>query len=613
MTDLMLITCIAAISLTLLPAGGDDGPTRPPFRELGYRLHPPAEWLAHDIAAGSLIPLEDGRVMCLTADDGGTVRISDDDGRTWERIATMYEGEGPGRLTQDLECGNAIRTPSGTLIYFYRDFENKRFKWDNETGEPIVADLDVWCIRSVDGGRTWIDRQLIYDGWCGAIQDMIVTSDGAVLVPIECLLRNPGRHGTYTVRSTDEGRTWEPSNLIDLGGRGHHDGAMEATFAELSDGRIMMLLRTTLDRLWRAWSLDGGRTWRILEPTDIAASSAPAFLLRLASGRMALVWNPLSPGVEMRPLDELAHEGPPAGPGSEVPANGWRDSLLIALSEDEGRTWGEPRVLAEGPRVCYPQVLERRPGELWISFVAGDDRTRNLIRVREDDLLKPLPEAGEPELTVVTFGDSTTAPRSRVATYSSQVDWAMADEGHPVRVINAGVGGDNTALARERFEADVLAHRPDLAVIQFGICDAAVDVWRDATEPRVSIDDYGANLEHFVTALQAQGAQVILMTPTALRWTDRMREMYGRPPYDPDDPDGFNVLLRDYAQRVREVADRTGATLVDSFAAFQAHGEAEGQAVDDLLLDGMHPNSRGHALEAELLLDHVRRIIEERG
>ena len=594
---------LAMAVLGLMVAPGAFAQDRPSFRELGYRLHPPGEFLMHGVPAGALVPLEDGRLMCLTAEDGGTVRVSADDGATWKRIATMYQGQGPGRITQDLECSNAIRTPSGALVFFYRDFENKRWQWDEATGEAIEASLDVWAIRSIDGGRTWIDRQRIYEGWCGAIQDQIVTSDGAVVVPIECLLRNPGRHGTYTVRSTDDGATWRPSNLIDLGGRGHHDGAMEATLTELSDGRVLMLLRTTLDRLWRAWSYDGGRTWRQLEPTDVPASNAPAFVLRLASGRLALIWNPLSPGLEPRPIEELAWDGPPASAGSEVNANGWRDTLLIALSEDEGETWGEPRVLAEGPRVCYPQALERRPGELWISFVAGAEWTKNLVRVREADLLAPPPQAGEPEMTIVCFGDSTTAPRGGVATYAAQIDWAMADAGRTVRVINAGVGGNNTALARERFEEDVLAHEPELAIVQFGICDSAIDVWRDVTAARVSIDDYDANLTHFVTSLQAQGARVILMTPNPLRWTDALRDMYGKPPYEPEDPDGFNLLLRDYAQRARDVAEHTGATLVDSFAAFEEHGQVEGQTVDELLLDGMHPNSQGQAIEAELLIE----------
>ena len=34
---------------------------------------------------------------------------------------------------------------------------------------------------------------------------------------------------------------------------------------------------------------------------------------------------------------------------------------------------------------------------------------------------------------------------------------------------------------------------------------------------------------------------------------------------------------------------------------------AEGRSIDGLLLDGMHPNEAGHAIEAEALLEVIRR------
>lgn len=86
------------------------------------------------------------------------------------------------------------------------------------------------------------------------------------------------------------------------------------------------------------------------------------------------------------------------------------------------------------------------------------------------------------------------------------------------------------------------------------------------------------------------------MTPNPLRWTAKLKEMYGRPPYKPDDPDGFNVLLDGYADIARKVARETGAALVDAREAFVAHGRKAGESVDALLLDGMHPNDRGHRL-----------------
>ena len=91
------------------------------------------------------------------------------------------------------------------------------------------------------------------------------------------------------------------------------------------------------------------------------------------------------------------------------------------------------------------------------------------------------------------------------------------------------------------------------------------------------------------------------MTPNPLRWTDKLKKMYGKNPYNPVDPDGFNVRLRDYAMVVRRLAKEESVRLIDVYQAFEEAGD-----VDALLLDGMHPNDRGHRLIADRLL----RILE---
>ena len=110
-----------------------------------------------------------------------------------------------------------------------------------------------------------------------------------------------------------------------------------------------------------------------------------------------------------------------------------------------------------------------------------------------------------------------------------------------------------------------------------------------------------------VGALKTAGAEVCLMTPNPVRWTARLRELYPGPPYDPTDPDGWNVLLREYAETVRQLAREEKVRLVDVYGAFEEYGRAPGQSIDDLLLDGMHPNSRGHRLIADLLMDELNR------
>jgi lysophospholipase L1-like esterase len=209
-------------------------------------------------------------------------------------------------------------------------------------------------------------------------------------------------------------------------------------------------------------------------------------------------------------------------------------------------------------------------------------------------------------MTIVLLGDSTTAPRTvegkPLPVAATLLGPRLQGEGGIPRVVNAGVPGNTTVDARNRFERDVLAAGPDLVVIQLGINDSAVDVWRQppATAPRVPLAAYEANLRAFVEELRRRKVDVILATPNPVRWTPRLREMYGRPPYDPASPGGWNVLLKDYAEVVRKVA-RENAALVDVYAAFESYGRRSGRSVDDLLLDGMHPNAKGHEIVADLL------------
>lgn len=212
------------------------------------------------------------------------------------------------------------------------------------------------------------------------------------------------------------------------------------------------------------------------------------------------------------------------------------------------------------------------------------------------------PHAGK-AVTVVVFGDSTTAPREAVQVYADCLKRDLPKKGIQAEIINAGIGGNTTADAKGRFEKDVLDRHPDIVVIQFGINDSTVDVWKKppATQSRVKKDQYAKTLEHFVDTLR-KDCKVILMTPNPIRWTPTLRGIYGKPPYRPDDSDGFNVTLGPYADCVRAVAKNKKVPLVDVYAAFQAYGHVKGQSVDDLLLDGMHPNDKGHRLVADLLI-----------
>ena len=308
---------------------------------------------------GPFVQLDDGTLMIV---DGKALRTSTDGGKTWsepgEVICSGMKLEHVGHV------GQPLRTHDGTLVILYLDFDGYNFSWDNEKGAPNPeCKLELWAIRSVDGGNTWVDNQLLVGGYNADFMGFIQTSSGRLVATIEHLDPDLKRWVACSFISDDEGKTWRRSNWIDLGGHGHHDGATEPMLVELKDGRLMMLIRTTLGQFWRAYSDDDGRYWRVIEPSGIDASSAPGWLLRLKSGRLALVWNRLN--------SESKGEWPKSnstGPASEFPASWHREELSIAFSDDHGKAWTEPVVIAreDAGQLAYPYLLERAPGEIWV-------------------------------------------------------------------------------------------------------------------------------------------------------------------------------------------------------------------------------------------------------
>ena len=334
---------------------------------------------------GPFVAMPDGRLMTV---DAQGLRTSKDEGKTWSEPQPVCKGINP----KEPASFYVLRAGSGALVIVYLDLSDDHFCWDDAAGEPKPdCRCEFWAIRSLDGGKTWIDRQRLLDGYNANFFGLIQTRAGRIIVTAEHLVSNPGHWVACSFMSENDGKTWKRSNLIDLGGHGHHDGATEPTIAELSDGRLLMLMRTNLDRFWQAFSDDGGRYWRTIQPSSIDASSSPGHLVRLNSGRLVLVWNRLNPE---------GGTAPKGGPGvaAECAASWYRGALSIAFSDDNARSWTKPLLLARAKNgLSYPYVFERRAGELW--FFAGFGGPLR-VRANEEELFQEakknsMPESGD--------------------------------------------------------------------------------------------------------------------------------------------------------------------------------------------------------------------------
>ncbi len=347
----------------------------------GRWIHPKCELLPSHMS-GPFVELDDGTLLTV---EGNMIMVSVDDGATWTTRNVLYDGEGPGipdARESPISGSPLIRTRDGPLIMVYLDMESRVWEWDEDAKEATPeSHSEVWAIRSTDDGWTWDHRQQISEGIV-CVTGIIQRASGEVVVPCQPYIRDPWRWVTQAAVTDDEGESWRLGNVIDLGGHGNHDGAIEAAIVELEDERVMLLLRTTLDQFWSAYS-DDGRYFREIRPSGIDAGTAPGFLLRLESGRVALVWNRYA--CEDGTLPDVRGG---QSQWAEREASNQRRELSIAFSEDECETWTEPVVvvrMTEGS-VSYPNVWERRPGELWVT-TGFQPRPALCLRLMEKDFV----------------------------------------------------------------------------------------------------------------------------------------------------------------------------------------------------------------------------------
>lgn len=220
---------------------------------------------------------------------------------------------------------------------------------------------------------------MIQTGYAAAATTIIQLSSGEIILSAQNLDYQEARHYSLTARSLDDGLSWQLSNKLDVGGRGHHGGCFEGTLVELKD-RVWLCIRTNLDYFWNAYSYDQGKTWTHLEP-GMEASTSPSMLKRLQSGRILMVYNTLYPNG----MFEYPRR---SGLFSEVPASWHREELAIIFSEDEGLTWTQPYVIAKcsGAWLSYPYVFEVTAGRIWVTTMQSELR----VDVDENRIIKEL-------------------------------------------------------------------------------------------------------------------------------------------------------------------------------------------------------------------------------
>jgi len=148
-----------------------------------------------------------------------------------------------------------------------------------------------------------------------------------------------------------------------------------------------------------------------------------------------------------------------------------------------------------------------------------------------------------------------------------------------INIINTSVGGENSVSGAKRFESDVLIHKPDVLFIDYALNDRSV-----------GLDKSKEAWQKMIEMALKRGIKVILLTPS---------------------PDlGENILdtnttLEKYSQQIRDLSDKFGIGLVDSYSKFKQI-TISGDSLSKYMAQSNHPNEKGHLLIANEIMKYFK-------
>lgn len=314
---------------------------------------------------GSILALRDGRLLYTTTEfadttsDFAKARIiaveSTDEGNTWSTPRVVQENVGKNNVMsvtlRRLDPKAIFDGPIG-LFYLVKN---------------STTDLHVYLRVSDDEGTTFGSpiRVTSEPGYHVLNNDRVtVLSSGRLIVPVAST-RDVDREYSFICAcylSDDQGKTWHRGQ-----GSAKYPkrGAMEPEVVELSDGKLLMHIRTQLGHIAVSESSDGGDTWTEPRSWNVRGPESPATLRRIPStGDLLLIWN------------DTFREGEDHG--------GRRTPLTAAVSTDDGKTWSFRRDLETSSEdtYAYTSVLFYRARALLSYYVEGGKPSRISSRFR---------------------------------------------------------------------------------------------------------------------------------------------------------------------------------------------------------------------------------------
>ncbi|MCE5345814.1 MAG: glycoside hydrolase [Bacteroidales bacterium] len=316
---------------------------------------------------GTVLAFCEGREGGDSGDIDLLMKRSGDNGKTWSNEIVIWDD---GKNT----CGNpcVVEDDETGRILLILTWNNGKDNESDIIGKRSIDTRLPYICYSDDDGQTWSVPSKMPSackepswGWYATgpgigIQLSNGKHKGRLIIPANHSYDDPDSksgigpygYGSHVLISDDHGKTWKMSRLI-------FPGCNESQVAELSDGSLIMNMRSYNNRKCRAvsFSSDGGETWaEIQHDPQLVESICQASILAYGDykgKRMYLFANPA--------------------------VTSGRTHMTVRVSFDDCKSWSNSRLIYPGPSAysCLVKLKDRRVG---VFFECGEKSPYETLR-----------------------------------------------------------------------------------------------------------------------------------------------------------------------------------------------------------------------------------------